>query len=235
MMLTYDSWDSVERPSFSILGKTNGAEAVIKWAYEHYQDELIYSCSFGVEAMILLHLISNVKPDAKVIFLDTYLHFSETYEVIEDVKQRFPKLNIQFITPPISLVEQEKQYGAELWKTNPDKCCEIRKIKPLEGVLFNTVAWISGLRREQSTTRQHVQFINKDNRFKSVKVCPLIHWTWKEVWDYVKEYDLPYNKLHDQGYPSIGCYPCTKKASGDDLRSGRWTGTQKTECGLHKD
>ena len=119
-------------------------------------------------------------------------------------------------------------------KRNPNKCCEIRKVLPLNEVLSTATAWISGLRREQSETRKHTQYLNQDHKFKSIKVCPLIHWTWKDVWRYQNKNGLDYNVLHDQGYPSIGCKPCTAPAiNADDLRSGRWTGQGKTECGLH--
>ncbi|MBN6187880.1 phosphoadenylyl-sulfate reductase [Aneurinibacillus sp. BA2021] len=208
---------------------------VLKWAYGEFGDGLVYACSFGAEGMVLLDLITRVRPDAHVVFLDTHAHFTETYELIERVKARYPMLRIELKEPEITLEEQAQQYGAELWKSNPDQCCKIRKLAPLEEVLGNARAWLSGLRREQSPTRAHVEFVNKDKRFHSIKVCPLIHWTWDDVWNYIKLYDLPYNELHDKGYPSIGCEYCTAPVEGDgDSRAGRWTGTGKTECGLHQ-
>ena len=138
------------------------------------------------------------------------------------------------IKPKLSLLEQSEQYGEQLWKTNPNLCCHLRKIAPLEDVLKDYDAWISGLRREQSPTRKNTEYINKDNRFKMIKICPLIHWTWDDVMSYLQINNLPYNPLHDQGYPSIGCAPCTFPVmSSKDLRSGRWAGQNKTECGLH--
>ncbi|MDQ0339984.1 phosphoadenosine phosphosulfate reductase [Caldalkalibacillus uzonensis] len=207
---------------------------VIKWAYDQWGDELIYACSFGAEGMVLIDLISKVKADAKVIFLDTHLHFKETYGLIEEVKQRYPLLRIEMIQPDLSLQEQEKQYGDQLWLHNPDQCCRLRKIIPLQKALTGVKAWMSGLRREQSPTRAHVQFVNLDHKFQSIKVCPLIHWTWEEVWLYIKSFNLPYNPLHDQDYPSIGCEPCTLPVQGKaDSRAGRWAHSAKTECGLH--
>ena len=180
-------------------------------------------------------MISKVKPDATIVFLDTDVHFKETYETIDRVKEKYPQLHIIMKKPKLTLEEQAAEYGDKLWETNPNQCCQIRKLTPLNEVLSESKAWISGLRHEQSETRKHVQFINRDEKFKSIKICPLIHWTWKEVWRYVTKHDLPYNPLHDQGYPSIGCSHCTKPAFDmNDLRSGRWQGTGKTECGLHE-
>lgn len=208
---------------------------VLKWAYGQFGEGLVYACSFGAEGMVLIDLISRVKPDARIVFLDTNLHFTETYDVIEQVRTKYPKLRIEVKQPELTLDEQEEKYGAGLWKTEPDACCRLRKIKPLEDALTDAVAWLSGLRREQSPTRANTQFVNRDNRFRSIKICPLIHWTWGDVWTYIRLYELPYNKLHDQNYPSIGCAPCTRQVEGgSDSRDGRWSGTGKTECGLHQ-
>ncbi|WP_445490781.1 phosphoadenylyl-sulfate reductase [Niallia sp. 03133] len=233
-LVTYNNIDDFQGIDFSVDNDTKGALEVIKWAYDTYGDEVVYACSFGIEGIVLIDLISKVKKNARIVFLDTDVHFQETYELIDKVKKKYPELNIEMKKPAITLEEQAEQYGEELWKTAPNKCCEIRKIIPLNDVLSGSVAWISGLRREQSETRKNTQFINKDNRFKSVKVCPLIHWTWKDVWRYAHKQQLDYNVLHDRGYPSIGCKTCTQPAINmDDLRSGRWTGKGKTECGLH--
>lgn len=234
-MLTYQTWQDPPI-DFEVDETYKGALNVLRWAYDQYGEDVIYACSFGIEGIVLIDLISKVKADAQIVFLDTEVHFKETYETIEKVKKRYPSLNIILKKPDISLEEQAKLYGDELWKKDPNKCCEIRKIIPLRETLTGAKAWISGLRREQSETRKHVNFLNKDNKFQSVKICPLIHWTWKDVWRYVSKHQLDYNPLHDQGYPSIGCAHCTKPAyTLDDLRSGRWAGFNKTECGLHVD
>lgn len=230
--LTYENW--YEYDEFVTDNATKGALDVLNWAYDLYNDELVYACSFGVEAIVMLDLISKVKRDAKVVFLDTGFHFQETFDLIDRVKSRYPELNIELKKPDLTVEEQNEKYGEQLWERRPDLCCHMRKVLPLEDVLDGTTAWLSGLRREQSFERRDTNFVNKDDRFKSVKVCPLIHWTWKEVWHYVRKNDLPYNILHDRGYPSIGCAPCT--APGDmetGSREGRWQDTNKTECGLH--
>ncbi len=235
-MITYNNYTEspLNEETPSIQDPTKGALKIIEWAYQEYGDSLVYACSFGAESMVLIDLIAKVKQDATLAFLDTGLHFQETYDLIEEVKQKYPLLNIVMKKPSITVEEQREQHGAALWKRNPDQCCYIRKIKPLEEVLDGATAWISGLRREQSPTRAKTNFINKDDRFQSIKICPLIHWTSDDVWKYIETNELPYNKLHDQNYPSIGCIPCTSKVlDNEDERAGRWSGFQKTECGLH--
>ncbi|WP_042350121.1 phosphoadenylyl-sulfate reductase [Bacillus massiliigorillae] len=230
--LLYSTFKEENIPIFSEASKEKGAHAVLEWAYAQYGDQLLYACSFGVEGSVLLHLLSQVKPDAKVLFLDTGLHFKETYETIEKTKERYPLLRIEKKLPSLTVEEQSAQHGPELWKSNPDYCCQMRKVKPLEEELQKVDAWLSGLRREQSSTRQNVQFVNKDDRFQLIKICPLIHWTWDDIWAHVRKHDLPYNSLHDFDYPSIGCEPCTKAVTTNS-RDGRWQGQGKLECGLH--
>lgn len=207
---------------------------VLKWAYQQFGDKLVYACSFGAEGMVLIDLISKVRKNAKIIFLDTNKHFTETYALIEEIKQRYPELQIDIRQPGLTLEQQAEQYGDALWKSNPDVCCNLRKIQPLNEALQGAAAWLSGLRREQSPTRANVEFVNQDRKFESIKICPLIHWTWDDVWNYIKAFQLPYNPLHDQGYPSIGCETCTLPVEGGgDSRTGRWANSGKTECGLH--
>lgn len=235
-MITYESWEEKILPKFNVDSEMKGALETIEWAYETYGDKLVYACSFGIEGIVLIELISRIKADARIVFLDTDYHFKETYETIEKVKQRYPLLQIELHKAELTIDEQSDQYGKDLFKSNPNKCCEIRKVIPLEKAIAPATAWISGLRREQSASRENTEFLNLDNRFKKVKVCPLIHWTWKDVWRFASKNDLDYNVLHDQGYPSIGCAPCTKAVfTEEDLRSGRWSGSGKTECGLHTD
>ncbi|WP_374965525.1 phosphoadenylyl-sulfate reductase [Lysinibacillus sp. RS5] len=233
-MLTYATWHEPTM-DFNVDETYKAALEVLQWSYTEYGEDIVYACSFGIEGIVLIDLISKVKPDATIVFLDTDVHFKETYETIDRVKEKYPQLNIIMQKSALTLEQQAAQYGEELWKSNPNKCCEIRKIVPLHEALAGAKAWISGLRREQSSTRQNTNFINRDDKFKSIKICPLIHWTWKDVWRYVSKLNLPYNPLHDRGYPSIGCEHCTKPAfTMDDLRSGRWQESGKTECGLHE-
>lgn len=233
-LLSYQNFTDDPFRDLDVTDEMKGAVTVLEWAYDMYGDSLVYACSFGAEGIVLIDLISKIKKDAKVVFLDTGLHFPETYELIRRVKKKYPALRIELKKPKISLPEQEKKYGAELWKKDPDLCCFLRKIRPLEEVLYGVPAWISGLRREESPLRRKTDFVNKDERFESIKICPLIHWTWHDVWDYINGNQLPFNPLHDRNYPSIGCAPCTFPVSdGGDSREGRWPGFNKTECGLH--
>jgi phosphoadenosine phosphosulfate reductase len=231
-LLTHQNFD--DNRVASIIENHRDYMSILKWAFQEYQDEIVYACSFGAEGIVLIDLIYKVNKTAKIYFLDTDLHFRETYELIEQVKKRYPTLQITMIKPKYTLEEQAKWYGDELWKHNPNLCCHLRKVLPLQEALQGVTAWISGLRREQSPTRSNTQYINKDEKFKSIKICPLIHWTWEDVLTYIELNQLPYNPLHDKGYPSIGCAPCTHPVSGEgDQRSGRWSGTSKIECGLH--
>lgn len=234
-LLVYENFDQKGKIEFSIDNETKGALEVLRWAYSHYGEEIVYACSFGIEGIVLIDLLSKINPHAKIVFLDTDLHFEETYQLIEKIKQRYPDVRIEIKKSQLSLDEQADAYGQKLWESDPNKCCELRKVIPLTEVLSNATAWLSGLRRDQSESRKNTQFINKDHKFKSIKVCPLIHWTWKDIWRYAHKNNLPYNELHDKGYPSIGCKTCTQPSFNlDDLRSGRWTGTGKVECGLHQ-
>jgi len=235
MMTKFDLHHVVQ--SFHVDDETKGAKVVLEWAYRTYEDnKIVYASSFGAEAMVLIDLISTVKPDAEIVFLDTGLHFPETYDVIDAIEARYPQLRIERKLPKMTLDEQREAHGSALWKREPNSCCQIRKVLPLKEALSSKEAWISGLRREQSPTRANTAFLNEDAKFQNVKICPLIHWTWDEVWTYIREKSLPYNVLHDRGYPSIGCFPCTLPVTIDgDSREGRWSGSGKTECGLHSD
>ncbi|MCT2536930.1 phosphoadenylyl-sulfate reductase [Aquibacillus koreensis] len=233
-VLSYHNFKSSPLTDLHPTDDLKGALLVLDWTYKTYGESVVYACSFGAEGIVLIDLISKIKEDANIVFLDTDLHFQETYDLIDKVKLRYPKLQIELKKPELSLEEQSTQYGSALWKKDPNQCCYIRKIKPLENALDGATAWISGLRREQSLSRSKTNYVNKDERFKSIKICPLIYWTWKDVWSYIQLNNLDYNDLHDKNYPSIGCIPCTTPASETgDQRSGRWQGLNKTECGLH--
>lgn len=228
--LTSEDYDNINE---SLAGKD--ALDVIRWAFQQYDEDLAYACSFGAEAMVLVDLISQIRPAAQIIFLDTGLHFPETYQLIEQVRKRYPKLRINMVKPELTLAEQAAAHGEALWERDPDLCCKIRKVDPLEKAMSGKIAWLSGLRREQSPTRAHLRYVNPDDKFANVKICPLIEWKADEIWMYINLYQLPYNALHDQSYPSIGCQPCTRAVQpGEDERAGRWAGRGKTECGLHK-
>ena len=232
--MTYETWVE-SKEDFLINDESKGALHVLRWAYDEYDEELVYACSFGVEGIVMIDLISQINPAAKVVFLDTGLHFQETYNLINEVKQRYPQLRIELKKPALTVEEQADKFGDALWERQPNRCCHIRKVVPLQETLSSATAWLSGLRREQSPSRSETNFVNKDENFQSIKICPLIHWKWTDIWSYVEKYQLPYNSLHDQGYPSIGCAPCTVPGDMESgSRSGRWANQTKTECGLHQ-
>lgn len=208
-------------------------EAVLKWALNEYK-KIAFACSFGAEDVVLVDMIFRLKPGTMVFYLDTELFFKETYDVRDRLLQKYAGMNFVCYKPTISLAEQETKYGGQLWRSNPDLCCQLRKIEPLKRALSGLEAWITGIRREQAPTRANAQPVEFDKKFNLIKINPLVRWTYKDVRRYIRENDVPYNVLHDRGYPSIGCEPCTSPISeGEDARSGRWRGFEKKECGLH--
>jgi len=212
-----------------------GPEAVLQWAFGQFgAEEISLACSFGAEDVALVDMMARLRPGALAFYLDTNVLFPETYAVIERIKQRYG-VTLKRYLPLLTLQEQAARYADELWSADPDACCGIRKIEPLKRALGDLRAWVTGIRREQSPTRTHAQVVEWDSKFGLVKVNPLAAWTEKDVWAYILSNDVPYNPLHDQGYPSIGCVHCTRAVkAGEDPRSGRWSGFAKTECGLHK-
>ena len=168
-MLTFDTWQEPAR-DFEVDDTYKGALQTLEWAYDTYGEDVVYACSFGIEGIVLIDLIAKVKPNAKIVFLDTNKHFDETYEVIEKVKARYPQLRIELKQPKLTLDEQAEKYGDNLWETDPNLCCKVRKLEPLDESLSEAIAWISGLRREQGPTRANTNFINLDKRFESIKI-----------------------------------------------------------------
>ncbi|MCG0239323.1 MAG: phosphoadenylyl-sulfate reductase [Firmicutes bacterium] len=212
-----------------------GPEATLRWAAETLgPDRVAVACSFGAEDMVLVDLWSRVNPGGQVFYLDTGLLFPETYGTRDRLLARYP-VTVTRYAPRISLEEQAEEYGDELWNRDPDRCCGLRKVEPLARALRGLRGWVTGIRREQAPTRASAQVVEWDHRHGLVKVNPLAAWTWDQVWAYIREHGVPYNPLHDRGYPSIGCRPCTRPVTpGEDLRAGRWPGFAKTECGLHR-
>ncbi len=210
-------------------------QAILRWALQQFPvDEIALACSFGAEDVALVDMISRLRPGSRVFYLDTDLLFPETYDLIEQVKARYP-ICLERYQPLITVEEQAEQHGDRLWEREPDACCGIRKVEPLKRALATMKAWITGIRREQSPTRANARVVEWDRKFGLVKVNPLAAWRDKDVWNYIHEHGVPYNSLHDRGYPSIGCTHCTRPVRpGEAPRAGRWSGHAKTECGLHQ-
>ncbi|MFF0827553.1 phosphoadenylyl-sulfate reductase [Brevibacillus sp. NPDC003359] len=207
---------------------------VLVEAVENYAAGLILAASFGAEDVVLIDMLHKLAPTIPVFYLDTNIHFAETYDTRDKLQARYGATFIQ-VQPQLTLTEQAEKYGDKLWEREPNLCCEIRKVEPLKRVLSNYQAWITGIRREQSPTRANTKKVEWDEKFDLVKFNPLADWTEAQVWEYIHAHDVPYNPLHDRNYPSIGCRVCTRAVMpGQDSRSGRWAGFEKTECGLHK-
>lgn len=210
------------------------AEELLDWALHRFEGRIAIASALGPEGMALIDIATRLRPDVRVFTLDTGLFFPETYELINEVEQRYG-IEIERVTPSLTVDEQAEKHGPSLWLQSPDRCCQIRKIEPLRKKLSTLDAWVAAIRRDQTRDRAHAQKIEWDAKFGLVKINPLCDWTSEMVWNYIRSNDLPYNVLHDRGYPSIGCEPCTKTVrQGDDPRSGRWAGFAKTECGLHQ-
>jgi phosphoadenosine phosphosulfate reductase len=210
-------------------------EAILRWTVDHFP-RVGMTCSFSGTGIILAHLVAVHGLPIRVFFLDTGFHFPETLQAEQSFAQRYG-LSVEVIRPSLSVEEQNATYGPELYRRDPDLCCHLRKVLPMQSVLDQLDAWVSGLRRDQSPARASTEVAElhtlPDGRVV-VKVHPLAGWTRSQAWKYILDHDLPYNVLHDRGYPSIGCWPCTQPADPNGPeRSGRWLGTTKTECGLH--
>ena len=210
---------------------------VLKDAIKRYAPKIVLACSFGAEDVVLVDMVHRIDPAVPLFYLDTDFLFPETYATRDRIIQQYGLKPAQVIQVKSLLTpdQQAAQHGAALWSTEPDRCCQLRKVEPLTRVLKGYDAWITGIRRDQAPTRANAGLIEWDSKFQLVKVNPLARWTWSDVWTYIKVYEVPYNPLHDQNYPSIGCTHCTAAvAPGEDPRAGRWKTFTKTECGLHK-
>lgn len=206
---------------------------VLRWAAETYGKTLTMATAFGAEGCCILHMLSEVAPWVRVFNLDTGYQFEETLQLRDRIAQRYG-IEVELMRPDTTVAEYEKEHGGPLYRHRPDQCCHDRKIIPLRRALVGYQAWISSIRRDQTADRARADVLQWDPKFELVKVNPLLSWTRKDVWNFVLKNKVPYNPLHDTGFPSIGCWPCTRAVGeGEDERAGRWAGTAKKECGLH--
>lgn len=208
------------------------AEEILAWGARTFE-KVTFATGFGVEGCVLIDLIARHRLPIDVFTVDTGLLFPETYELWRALEARYG-LTIRAVRPKLSVEDQAAAACARLWEQDPDRCCELRKVLPLRQALQGFGAWVSAIRRDQSSTRAAAPVVEWSSKFGLFKLNPLATWTAKHVWDYVHRHGVPYNPLHDRGYPSIGCAPCTTAvAPGEHPRAGRWRGRTKTECGLH--
>jgi len=213
--------------------ETWSAAELVDFGLQRFSPRIAIASSFGAEDVVLIDLAAQIRPDFRVFTLDTDFLFPETYALIDDLEHRL-HIKVERTRPRLTPEEQAQEFGAALWSREPDQCCNIRKVEPLTKKLGDLDAWITGIRRDQAPTRANARKLDWDAKFGLVKINPLADWTWEQVWDYIRSHQVPYNPLHDQSYPSIGCTYCTRPVqAGEDPRAGRWTGFQKTECGLH--
>ena len=206
----------------------SSASECLEWMFDVFGEDHYLACSFQKTSSVIAHLATEINPDARFFYLDTDVLFPETYQTRDRLQEA---LGIEFVRyHNISLEEQAREHGPKLWERDPDKCCDLRKITPMHRALADVECWVSGVRRNDSKSRAKTSKLLWDRRFGLWKLNPLADWPEQQVWSYIQEHQLPYNPLHDQGYPSIGCTHCTVPAEG---RQGRWAGADKTECGIN--
>ena len=221
-------WERVK-----ILAESWKPEQLVAWAVATFGDDVEIATGFGVEGMALVDIASRVNPDLKVFTGDTEFLFSETYDLIDRVEEKY-QLKVERLYSELTPEDQERSYGKALWGRDPDQCCTLRKVEPLRRKLATLDAWITAIRRDQTSDRVGIRKVDWDSKFGLVKISPLADWTREMIWSYVVKHDVPYNPLHDRNYPSIGCTHCTRAVQpSEDPRAGRWSGFRKTECGLH--
>ncbi len=209
------------------------AQDLLAWAAERFAGRIVLTCSWQFQSSVLVHMLHELGVKVRIVELDTGLLFPETYATRDALIARYD-LSVERVDPLRTVEEQARDEGAELWRRDPDRCCALRKVAPLARALEGMDAWITGIRREQASTRANARKVELDGTRGVVKIQPLVDWSTEDVMGYLYAHDVPYNPLHDRGYPSIGCTPCTRAvAPGEDPRAGRWAGTGKVECGLH--
>lgn len=206
---------------------------ILGWAVETFFPKLTMATAFGPEGCAIIHMLAEIEPRVRVFNLDTGYQFDETLALRERIAERYG-MEVELVRADTTVPEYEARHGGPVYLQNPDQCCHDRKIVPLRRAVAGYDAWLSSIRADQSAHRAKANLVGWDPKFNLVKVNPLLSWTHRDVWAFVVANNVPYNPLHDQGYKSIGCWPCTRAVGADeDERAGRWAGQAKTECGLH--
>ncbi len=216
------------------------ADELIGWTLQRFAGRnMVITTSFGMEGCALIDMCAANATPFTVVYLDTMFFFPETYALRDRMIERYPHVRFVNRGTTLSPEQQAATYGNELWKSDPDLCCKLRKVDPMTAALADVDVWLTGLRRSQSASRANLRVIEWDWKYQLLKINPLARWQRPQVWEYVKTHDVPYNALHEQGYPTLGCTHCTSRVEGasvtDYSRVGRWNGHSKTECGLHGD
>lgn len=208
-------------------------EEILTWAVETYSRRFTMATGLGPEGCVIISMLAKIDPQVYVFNLDTGYQFRETLELRDKIAEKYG-IDVDLQRPELSVPEYETFHGGPVYSHDPDRCCFDRKVAVLHRVAADYSAWATGIRRDQGPTRADTPIVRWDKKFGMVKISPLACWTKKDVWKRILDEGVPYNPLHDRGYPSIGCEPCTRPVqAGDDERAGRWSGSAKTECGLH--
>lgn len=208
-------------------------QAILQWAVERFAPKFTMATAFGPEGMTIIHMLAEIAPQTPIFNLDTGYQFQETLELREEIKRRYG-ITVELKQPAQTVSEYEAANGGPVYSHDPNRCCFDRKLTVLRQAAEGFDAWASAIRRDQSSDRAKAPIVGWDKKFGLVKVSPLANWTKKDVWGMIATENIPYNLLHDKGYTSIGCWPCTRSVlPGEDERAGRWSGFAKTECGLH--
>lgn len=213
-------------------------QEIVEWSLARFAGQRVVSTTgFGMEGCALIDMLHHAGARIDVIYLDTHFLFDETLRLRDTLAQRYPTLNFVNKGTDLTPEQQAQRLGDELWKREPDTCCDIRKVRPMKAALRGADVWLTAIRRSQSPARAATKLVDWDWQYQLVKISPLALWDRKQVWGYIKEHNVPYNPLHEQGYPTVGCTHCTKPVHGSTVdsysRAGRWAGVEKTECGLH--
>ncbi len=208
-------------------------QEILRWAVKTYAPKFTMATAFGPEGMTIIHMLAEIAPETPIFNLDTGYQFQETLELREEVKRRYG-IEIEMKQPELTVEQYEAANGGPVYSHDPDRCCFDRKLSVLKKAALGFSAWASAIRRDQSPDRANVPIVGWDAKFGLVKISPLANWTSPQVWAMIMAEKIPYNPLHDQGYKSVGCRPCTRSTlPGEDERAGRWSGFAKKECGLH--
>ena len=222
--------------TLSVQFEQSSPEEILRWAVETYYPKLTMATAFGAEGCVLMAMLSQLEPDGRdvrVFNLDTGYQFQETLDLRERIREKYG-ITVEYVRAAETVEQMETRFGGPIYGSRPDECCRIRKLEPLKQAVAGYTAWISAIRRDQTPDRAKAAIVEWDQKFNLIKINPLANWSKNDIWAYIQFNDVPYNPLHDQGYPSIGCRHCTRAVQTDENeRAGRWSNFAKLECGLH--
>jgi phosphoadenosine phosphosulfate reductase len=222
----------------AVVGEESSPEAIVAWALDRFAGrEMVVTTSFGMEGCALIDMVARHGGALPVVYLDTMFLFPETYRLRDRMMKRYPRLRFENRGTTLTPEAQAAEHGPELWRRDPDACCGLRKVEPMRRALAGVDVWMSAVMRSQTAERAALRVVEWDWQHHLLKLSPLAGWDRQRVWDYVREHDVPYNELHERGYPTLGCVQCTRPVAGlspgQYSRRGRWADSDKTECGLH--